>query len=370
MLQVSPNQVIFDAFGIRLNHASGTPRDSTMSQLQARRMNFLFNPCAKKWITHCPSARKASVNVARQALRWLLRTASALAVLAALSRVARADDPVSTSAATSQPVDKWHNTLFDAVPLGQLRDMDTDRPNKTNTPHTIDAGHLQIETGIFDYDYYRDKYQGANARIEALNLGQFNFRLGVLNNLELNAVVNALDLNRNTDYTANQSRRQNGFGDLIVGGKLNLWGNDEADGTWASGLAIQPQFKIPTAREDLGNGHPELFVGIPFLMNLPAQFHLGLQTTVSWERSSDNTADVTGWQNSASIDRVFLDKFDIYLEYASDLSTERHQETQQTLDVGVTYPVYDNIVLDTGVNFGLNRASDTVEWLAGISVRF
>ena len=88
----------------------------------------------------------------------------------------------------------------------------------------------------------------ANARIESLNLGQFNFRLGVLNNLELNAVVSALDLDRNTDYTANQSRRQNGFGDTIVGGKLNLWGNDGADDTWATGLAIQPQFKIPHAR--------------------------------------------------------------------------------------------------------------------------
>ena len=31
--------------------------------------------------------------------------------------------------------------------------MDTDRPNITNTPHTIDAGHLQIEAGAADYAY-------------------------------------------------------------------------------------------------------------------------------------------------------------------------------------------------------------------------
>lgn len=291
-------------------------------------------------------------------------------LLGACSRFALADDPVSTTQAATEPRDKWCYTLFDPVPMDDLRDMDTDRPNKTNTPHTIDAGHLQIETGAFDYTSYRDRYQGANARMETLNLGQFNFRLGVLNDLELNAIVNAVDFQRTTDYAADQSVRQGGLGDTVVGGKLNLWGNDGDDATWASALGIQPQFKIPTAREDLGNAHPELFVGVPFLMNLPDGFHLGLQTTVSWERSVYNTGDVTGWQNSASVDRVFFDNFDIYLEYWSEATTERHQEAMQTLDVGVTYPVNDNIVLDTGVNLGLNHASTSVEWLAGISVRF
>jgi hypothetical protein len=302
------------------------------------------------------------------------KTLLAVILLAAAAQlfcaaVARADDAQPTTRAASRPPDKGQYTLFSPTPSDQMRDMDTDRPNKTNTPHTIDAGHLQLETGLFDDVYYRDRYQGANSRQDALGLGQFNFRVGILNNLELNAVVNAYDFQRNTDYIANQSIRQNGFGDTLIGGKLNFWGNDGGDDTWATALAIQPQFKIPTAREDIGNGHPELFVGIPFLMNLPADFHLGLQTTVSWERSTDNTSDVTGWQNSASIDRVFFGKFDIYLEYWSHVSTERHQEAQQTLDVGVTYPLTDNIVLDTGVNLGLNKASSTVEWLAGVSVR-
>ncbi|MGD0540383.1 MAG: hypothetical protein ABSB33_02585, partial [Tepidisphaeraceae bacterium] len=83
-----------------------------------------------------------------------------------------------------------------------------------------------------------------------------------------------------------------------------------------------------------------------------------------------NSGDVAGWQNSASIDRVLFWNFDIYLEYWSHVSTESHQEAQQTLDVGFTYPWNDNVVLDMGVNFGLNKASDTVESVAGVSVRF
>jgi hypothetical protein len=294
-----------------------------------------------------------------------------VAVILCGGRPALADDPISTTTTTAtEPPDKSQYTLFNPVPFDDLRDMDTDRPNKTNTPHTIDAGHLQIETGVFDYVYYRDRYQGANDRSESLDLGQFNFRVGVLNNLELNAVVNSFDLARDTDYLAQQSTRQNGFGDTVVGGKLNLWGNDGSDDAWSTALGIQPQFKIPTAREDLGNGHPEIFVGFPFLMNLPDGFHLGLQTTVSWERNLQNSGYVNGWQNSASVDRVIFSNFDVYIEYWSDVTTEQHEELQQTVDLGFTYPLNDNVVLDDGVNLGLNKASQTVEWVSGISFRF
>jgi hypothetical protein len=65
-----------------------------------------------------------------------------------------------------------------------------------------------------------------------------------------------------------------------------------------------------------------------------------------------------------------LGNLDVYLEYASDVTTESHAEAEQTIDVGGTYPLTDSVVLDTGVNFGLNKASDNVEVVAGISVRF
>jgi hypothetical protein len=284
--------------------------------------------------------------------------------------VAFGNGPTPSTTATTQPTDKAQYTPFNPTPPDRMRDMDMDRPDKTNTPHTIDAGHLQIETGLFDYVYDRDRYQGANSRTDALNLGQFNFRLGILNSLELNAVVNAYDFYSTTDYLADQSIHQNGLGDTVVGGKLNLWGNDTGDEPWATALAIQPQFKIPTAREDIGNGHPELFVIVPFSMNLSPDLQLNFQTTASWERSTDNTSDVTGWANTAEIDYSFSAKFDMYLEYWLHATTERDEEAQQTLDVGAKYALTGNLVVDTALDFGLNKASQTIEWVAGVSVRF
>lgn len=290
-------------------------------------------------------------------------------LLAACGRSALADDPTSVPATAAGATDKSQYTLFNPTPVDQMRDMDMDRPDKTNTPHTIDAGHLQIETGFFDYVYYRDQYQGANSRTDAVDFGQFNFRLGILNNLELNAVINSYDLYQTSDFAANQTVRQNGFGDTVVGGKLNLWGDDTGDQNLSTALAIQPQFKIPTAREDIGNGHPELFVIVPFTMNATPDLQVNFQTTASWERSVNNSSYVAGWANTAEIDYNFTEKFDMYLEYWAHVTTEDHQEAQQTLDIGAKYAVTSNLALDTAVNLGLNKASPTVEWVAGVSLR-
>ena len=315
------------------------------------------------------------ISARRQSALWMKVTIAISFI--ACSRTTLADTLPPATTATTEPsnttttgANKWQYTLFNPTPADQLRGMDTDRPNLTNTPHTIDAGHLQIETGIIDYAYFRDHSPGDNVRDDDFDFGQFNFRLGVLNNLEVNVVVDAYDHVQLHDYDSSTSLRPGSFGDTVVGGKLNLWGDESGDNTWETAIAIQPQFKIPTARNDVGDGHFEFEIAAPFLMNLPAGFHLGLQPGVSCERNSDNTGYVTGFPMSVSVDRVVLGNLDLYLEYACDPTTEKHVETEQTIDVGGTYPLTDNIVLDTGVNCGLNRVSTNVEVLAGISIRF
>lgn len=272
--------------------------------------------------------------------------------------------------ARTAAADEALHTLFDPVPDDQLRDMDTDRPNKTNTPHTIDAGHLQVETGFFDATVDRLRDHGANATVDTLSLGDVNLRYGLLSNLEVNAAIQSFDLLRATDHVSGQSAHEHGIGDTVLGGKLNLWGDDGGDTPGSSALAIQPQLKLATARQDLGNGHTEPVVGAPFLVTLPSNFHLGLETAGAWERNVPNTGYVAGWQNSASIDRVVFGALDVYVEYWTQLTTEAHQQPQQTADVGFTLPLGDNVVVDSGVNIGLDRAANTLEWLAGASVRF
>jgi hypothetical protein len=270
----------------------------------------------------------------------------------------------------SPPVDKSQYTLFNAVPDGALRGMDTDRPNITNTPHTVDAGHVQIETGLYDWSRFHDRTHGGNIVTDTLRLGHINARLGLNDRLEVNATIDSFDWVKSADKIASQTTRVSGFGDTIIGGKLNLWGNEGGDDPWTSGFALQPQVKLSTAQTGIGNNHVEWAVGAPFLVNLVDGFHLGLETALGQERNSANSGYVVGWQNSASVDHVIFDAVDVYLEYAVHATTESDTQPQQSVDLGFTYPMTDNIVIDSGIFIGTNKATPDIEWTSGISFRF
>ena len=47
--------------------------------------------------------------------------------------------------------DKSQYWLFNPTPDSLLREMTTDRPDLTESPFTVDAGHVQFETTIVGY---------------------------------------------------------------------------------------------------------------------------------------------------------------------------------------------------------------------------
>jgi hypothetical protein len=51
------------------------------------------------------------------------------------------------SGATGQ--DRSRYTLFNPTPDHLLRDLTTDRPYISESPFTVDAGHIQIESNLF-----------------------------------------------------------------------------------------------------------------------------------------------------------------------------------------------------------------------------
>ncbi|HTZ69876.1 MAG TPA: transporter [Acetobacteraceae bacterium] len=255
-------------------------------------------------------------------------------------------------------------TLFNPTPDADLRGMDTDRPNHVDTPHTVDAGHIQIEAGLADFVR---QWQGGAGSGTAFATGQLNARVGITDAVELNLELDSFDWQRLHDSGTHTAT---GIGDLTFGGKVNFWGNSGSDDSWATALAIKPQVKLPTAGSTLGDGHVEAYAEFPFLMNLPAGFHLGLQTVPGIVRNYTNTAYVGGVQNAISIDRVVVADADVYVEYWSQVTTRREAVGQQTLDVGFTYPLTKNLVLDNGAFFGLNHYSTSFEYVAGFSIRY
>lgn len=311
-----------------------------------------------------------------RALAGLLAVSFAPLAVRAAAPAGPSTQPVAVPQASSAPnpsAEKAQYNLFNPTPANLMRQMDTNRPSVFNTPHTIDAGHLQTEVGFFNYAYSRDEDPGYDTRTDTWDIFQPNFRLGVLNNVEANLAIDAYDNTRiRDDIGSRRTVRADGFGDTVVGGKWNLWGNDGGGSEipLTSAFAIQPQFKLPTAPAGIGNQHFEFVVVFPWYINLPHGFNFGVQPGVSYQRNTLNNGYVAGLDSAIEIDRNILTQLDVYLEYAVVATAESHQEAEQTLDIGATYPLGNNIVIDSGVFIGLNSASPTLQWTAGMSFRF
>jgi len=62
--------------------------------------------------------------------------------------LAQADDPPAP--------DKSGYTLFNPTPDADLRSLCTDRPTKSTSPCTVDAGHWQVESDVYNYTVQTD----------------------------------------------------------------------------------------------------------------------------------------------------------------------------------------------------------------------
>jgi len=64
-------------------------------------------------------------------------------------------------------IDKSGYHLLNPTPARYLREMTTDRPDKTESPYTVDAGHFQIEMDLVNNTRDRDTSGGADTRVNA-----------------------------------------------------------------------------------------------------------------------------------------------------------------------------------------------------------
>ena len=67
---------------------------------------------------------------------------------------------VAIGAAEASDQNKSQYTLFNPTPDRLLRDLTTDRPDITESPFTVDAGRVQVETNLFGYTRSRPDVEG------------------------------------------------------------------------------------------------------------------------------------------------------------------------------------------------------------------
>lgn len=284
-----------------------------------------------------------------------------LAVFAALSPVGLLAGPAAQEAAP----DKSAYTLFHPVPAALLRALSTDRPDQTESPYTVDAGHFQAEMDFANATFDIDRSKGGKVRTRMWNFGSVNLKAGLLNNVDIQFVIDPYVAARSEDRVSGAVEKASGFGDVQTRLKINLWGNDGG----RTALAIMPFVKWPLPESGLRNGRTEGGVIIPLAIELPAGWSTTLMTEFDFVRSDGGGYDIE-FVNSITASHDIAGELGGYLEFFSVVSTAPGADWQGQVDVGFTYAVSDNAVLDFGCNFGVTRAAPDFNPFVGFSIRF
>ncbi len=268
--------------------------------------------------------------------------------------------------AADAPPDKSGFTLFKPTPRELMREMSTDRPDKTESAYTVDAGHFQVEMDLVNYGYDRHNVARDHTVSDNFAIAPFNFKVGLCNNVDLQFVVPTYNIARVRNRQTRQRETQNGFGDFILRSKVNLWGNDGGD----TAFALMPYVKFPTACKDLGNDAYEGGLIAPLAVALPAGWGMGIMTQVDINEDVDGSGYHPEFVNSITFSHDIVGDLAGYVEFFSVVSTDDDAKWIGTLDLGLTYGLTEDIQLDAGINIGVTRSADDFNPFVGISWRF
>lgn len=256
----------------------------------------------------------------------------------------------SAACGHSMAGDKSAYTLFNPVPEAEMRGFDTDRPDKTNSAITVDAGHFQLE---MDLGNYARSGHGAGKE-ESWLWGNTNLRIGLMSDIDLQLMVPFIQ----------DDGAKRGVGDMAVALKANIWGNDGGE----SAAGFEMIFSAPTG----AHGLSAETVQASFLAIYQRSFGdlgVGYNAGVVAVANDDGGTHHAEIINTISISHGLVGPLTGYVEFFTSVPTAHSGEWVGTVDAGVLWLLAKNFQIDTGINVGVTRAADDLQVFLGFSWR-
>jgi len=248
---------------------------------------------------------------------------------------------------TEKPI-KQRYTLFHPTPKDSLREMDPDRPNITESPYTVDAGHVQYEADFLRYEYKTT----SESKEHALLYNYFNVKLGLTNSLAVQLLVQTYAHQNTVQLDTREKTSDAGFGDLTLRLKKNFLGDDGN-----ISLAVIPYLTFPTNHYN-DNSKYEGGILVPIMFKLKNDWQLSVQ--VEGDRLKDNIGNGMHNQILQSINighPVFTKELNAYLETYYEYNLNEHS-INNYFDAALQYGVSKAVMVDLGFNLGIQKAAD------------
>lgn len=311
--------------------------------------------------------RKLKLNAS--VIATVMMVGSAMAETAPANGIPPSSIATSMAGGEAAAQNKSRYTLFNPTPDLLMRDLTTDRPDTTETPFTIDAGHIQFETSVFGYSRSRPDAEGIITISH--DFVATNVRIGVTNDSEINVVWQPYGVVRTRPIDPMGATRSSGVGGLDIRSKINLWGNDTFGNPGSTALALLPFVTLPTDRNNgISSEHIEGGLILPFAMKLTDKFGLGTNAGVHVMRNADTSGYHTEWSGTVAVSYEWTENLGSYYEVVARVGTRNPLGEAVALTTGITYKLHKNLQLDGGIGFGVTRAADRISPFVGISARF
>jgi hypothetical protein len=246
----------------------------------------------------------------------------------------------------------------------QLRPLSTDRPDTTESPYTVDQGHYQIE--IEPVSWARNDDDGI--KTTAIG-GSYNLKFGVADNMDLQLVLSPYNYIK-TDVDGGNDDIANGIGDTDIRWKINLWGNDNGD----TSFALMPFVTLPTDSADIDpDDHSQYGLIAPLAFSLPNEWSAAVMLEVDRVRNDDDDGYALVWIQSATASHAINGNWAGFVElvniHNTDSSDAVEEKNEQYFDAGITYALSESSQIDFGTNIGINDVAEDMRFFIGFSLK-
>jgi hypothetical protein len=271
--------------------------------------------------------------------------------------------PGSVLAADASPTSGGGYSLLDPTPGDKLRPLCTDRPTKSTSPCTVDAGRWQVESDLFNETI---DHSGGMRTLTQLFTSP-TLKLGLTSRVDVEANITPYE--RVSVRSHGVTTTSAGFGDLFLKAKVNLLGDEGG----RLGVGLVPYLKIPTAHTGLGNGAVEGGLIAPLQVNLPDAWSIVIDPEADILENSGGAGHHGNLQGLVSLSKGVTPQVTLSAELWSDVNWDpAGRITQVSADLGLAWSPASspNLQFDGGVNLGLNANTARAQAYVGVSRRF
>lgn len=232
---------------------------------------------------------------------------------------------------------------------GEVRPLSTDRPDTTESPYTVDAGHYQFEMEIASFT--------RNGGGKSHGFGELNAKYGLDESTDVQIVLPLYN------HIAGGAE---GFGDVQIRVKRNLWGNDGGE----TALAVMPFIQIPTGADGISSDEFEGGIIVPLGFEGTGGWSYGIQAQLGAVADGTGSGHNFSFLTSATAARNLTESVGAFFEVVGIWGEGSEATSEYYFNTGLTWALAANLQFDGGVRIGLSNDAEDFTPFLGVSAKF